>query len=182
MHVASLYNYISGKEDLLFLIMQDGIDEINASLDQALEGIEDPLDRLRLGLQSHILHHAHRRHLGAVSHTEVRSLTGELRTKMVQLRREYELRWERLVIEGMKAGIIAPAEPRVVVYALLSVGQSVSRWYDPHGKLPASEMAEQLADLLLFGLTVRPEADPGQVKATPDGAAQRVRRRTDNSS
>ena len=29
MHVASLYNYISGKEDLLFLIMQDGVDEIN---------------------------------------------------------------------------------------------------------------------------------------------------------
>ena len=100
MHVASLYNYISGKEDLLLLIMQDGVDEINASLDQALEGIEDPLDRLRLGLQSHILHHAHRRHLGAVSHTEVRSLTGEPRARMVQLRREYEERWDRLVLDG----------------------------------------------------------------------------------
>ena len=103
MHVASLYNYISGKEDLLFLIMQDGVDEINASLDEALEGIDDPLERLRLGLQSHILHHAHRRHLGAVSHNEVRSLTGDLRTRMVQLHREYEARWERLLVEGMEA-------------------------------------------------------------------------------
>jgi TetR/AcrR family transcriptional regulator, cholesterol catabolism regulator len=178
MHVASLYNYISGKEDLLFLIMQDGVDEINASLDQALEGAEDPLDRLKLGLQSHILHHAHRRHLGAVSHTEVRSLTGELRTKMVQLRREHERRWERLVIEGMKAGIIAPAEPRVVVYGLLAVGQSVSRWYDPTGKLPASELAEQLADLLLFGLIVRPVTDPEQLKAAPDGATEYFGRRS----
>ena len=39
MHVASLYNYIAGKEDLLFQIMQDGLDEINASLDEALEGV-----------------------------------------------------------------------------------------------------------------------------------------------
>jgi AcrR family transcriptional regulator len=155
MHVASLYNYIAGKEDLLFLIMQDGIDEINTSLDQALEGTADPLERLKRGLQSHILHHAHRRHLGAVSHTEVRSLTGNLRTRMVKLRREYESRWERLVIDGMEAGIIPPAEPRIVVYGLLSVGQSVSRWYDPHGKVPSTELAEQLANLLLFGLITR---------------------------
>jgi TetR/AcrR family transcriptional regulator, cholesterol catabolism regulator len=158
MHVASLYNYISGKESLLFLIMQDGIDEINTGLDQALEGVDDPLERLRRGLQSHILHHAHRRHLGAVSHTEVRSLTGEARTRMVRMRRDYEARWEGLVTDGIKAGLIAPAEPRIVVYALLSVGQSVSRWYDPNGKVPPSELAEQLANQLLFGL-IRPEPD-----------------------
>ncbi len=172
MHVASLYNYISGKENLLFLIMQDGVDEINASLDEALEGVEDPLDRLRQGLQSHILHHAHRRHLGAVSHTEVRSLTGEARMRMVKMRRGYEERWEHLVTDGIKAGLIAPAEPRVVVYALLSVGQSISRWYDPKGKVPPSELAEQLADLLLFGLTIRQEKDRGQKQVTAHGAAQ----------
>jgi AcrR family transcriptional regulator len=161
MHVASLYNYISGKEDLLFQIMQDGLDEINAGLDQALEGVDDPLERLKRGLRSHILHHAHRRHLGAVSHTEVRSLTNELRARMVKMRREYEARWDSLVLDGMKAGIIPSAEPRIVVYALLSVGQSVSRWYDPHGKIPPAELADRLADLLLFGLITRSDLTTG---------------------
>ena len=166
MHVASLYNYISGKENLLFLIMQDGLAEINNSLDRALEGTADPLERLRVGLQSHILHHAHRRHLGAVSHAEVRSLTGDLRAKMAQLRRQYERRWDRMVIEGMEAGVIAPAEPRVIVYGLLAVGQSVSRWYDPNGKVSAAELAEELADMLLFGLIGRSEAATDHVSAT----------------
>lgn len=167
MHVTSLYNYISGKEDLLFQIMQDGVDEINASLDEALAGVDDPLERLRRGLQSHILHHAHRRHLGAVSHNEVRSLTGESSTKMIQLRREYEARWDRLVVAGIDAGLIAPAEPRIVVYALLSVGQSVSRWFDPDGKISASELAEQLANMLLFGLITQPAANNDERRHNP---------------
>jgi TetR/AcrR family transcriptional regulator, cholesterol catabolism regulator len=156
MHVASLYNYVSGKEDLLFQIMTDGVVEINASLDEALAGYSDPLDRLRRSLISHIEHHAHRRHLGAVSHTEVRSLTGSRRVKMIKMRRDYEARWDDLVLDGMKAGLIPPGEPRVMVYALLSVGQSVSRWYDPSGKIPVSELAEELANMLLFGLLNRP--------------------------
>jgi TetR/AcrR family transcriptional regulator, cholesterol catabolism regulator len=155
MHVASLYNYISGKEDLLFQIMKDGVVEINASLDDALEGCSDPLERLKRGLISHIAHHAHRRHLGAVSHTEVRSLTGNRRTRMIKMRRDYEARWDDLVINGMKAGIINPGEPRVIVYALLSVGQSVSRWYDPSGKIAVEELAENLTNMLLFGLIGR---------------------------
>jgi AcrR family transcriptional regulator len=166
LHVASLYNYISGKEDLLYLIMQDGLDEINKGLDEALEGVEDPLERLTRGLQAHIRHHAHRRHLGAVSHSEVRSLTGDLRIRMVKLRRDFEARWVRLVLDGMEAGFIAPAEPRVIVYALLAVGQSVSRWFDPKGKISADDLAIQMADLMLFGLISRPQQGDGKSGTT----------------
>src|SRR5687767_8488986 len=35
MHVSTLYNYISGKEELLFLILLDGMREIQAGLDEA---------------------------------------------------------------------------------------------------------------------------------------------------
>jgi hypothetical protein len=45
-----------------------------------------------------------------------------------------------------------------VVYGLLSVGQSVSRWYDPRGKIPPTELADRLSDMLLFGLVTRSDS------------------------
>src|SRR5580698_6016573 len=61
LQVSTLYNYISGKEELLYVITLEGITEITASLDTAIEGLTDPHDRLHAAVRSHVLHHAHRR-------------------------------------------------------------------------------------------------------------------------
>src|ERR1700739_4489663 len=74
LQVSTLYNYISGKEELLYLIMRDGMIEIVAGLDAAPEGLTDPRERLRAAVRSHMLHHAHRQFRAWVGHVEVHSL------------------------------------------------------------------------------------------------------------
>ena len=154
-HVASLYNYISSKEELLYLIMKDGMTEIRVALDAALADVDSPADRLRAAVESHIAHHARRRYLAWTSHVEVRSLTGRQRGEILRLRHEYEERFLQILEEGRSTGAFTFEDPKIALYAVLSNGQSVSRWYKPAGSRQAEEIARLMAQQVLMGLIKR---------------------------
>lgn len=156
MHVSSLYNYISSKEELLYLILHDGLTEIALAFTTAVDGAADPVDQLRAALTAHIAHHARRRHRAWTSHVEVRALTGERRESILRLRDDYQARWVALVERGIRAGAFARADPRLAVVYLLSAGQTVSRWYRPDGRVPADELAASMAEIALQGIIARP--------------------------
>ncbi len=154
LQVSTLYNYISGKEELLYLIMRDGMIEIAASLEAAAGGLTDPAERLRAAVRSHVLHHAHRQFLAWVGHVEVRALTGDYLTEILARRREYEQRWIAILQDGIAAGVFSRADPRLTMYGMLAIGQGVSRWYRPDGPHDAEEIADTMADLVLDGVLI----------------------------
>jgi AcrR family transcriptional regulator len=155
LQVSTLYNYISGKEELLYLIMHDGMIDIAASLDAAIDGLTDPRDRLRAATRSHVLHHAHRQFRAWVGHVEVRSLTGAHLEEILSQRREYERRWIAILEDGIRAGVFADADPRLTMYGILAIGQSVSRWYKADGQYDAEKIADAMAALVLDGVVTR---------------------------
>ncbi len=135
--------------------MHDGMVDIAASLDAAIDGLTDPRDRLRAAARSHVLHHAHRQFRAWVGHVEVRSLTGPHLEEILGQRREYERRWIAILEDGIKAGVFSPADPRLTMYGILAIGQSVSRWYKPDGQYDAEKIADAMADLVLDGVVTR---------------------------
>ena len=155
MHVSSLYNYITGKEQLLYDIMYEGMVEITAGLDEALKGSDDPADQLRAALEAHILHHAHRRYRAWTSHIELRSLTGDYLKEIQAMRRAYEQRWIEVLERGMATGLFRKCDPKLTMYGLLAPGQTVSRWYQPGGRMSAEEIARTLTETALSGLLSR---------------------------
>jgi AcrR family transcriptional regulator len=155
MLVSTLYNYIHGKEHLLYEIMTDGMVEISARMDEALATSADPGEQLHAALEAHILHHAHRRARSWTNHVELRALTGDYYNAVVKLRHEYEERWVSLLERGISQGAFAQAEPKLVAYSLLAIGPSVSRWYDPNGKQSAESLASALTAVALNGVRIR---------------------------
>jgi AcrR family transcriptional regulator len=111
LQVSTLYNYISGKEELLYLIMRDGMIEIVAGLDSATEGLTEPRERLRAAVRSHVLHHAHRQFRAWVGHVEVHSLTGAYLDEILGKRRDYEQRCIAIIEDGIRAGVFPDADP-----------------------------------------------------------------------
>jgi AcrR family transcriptional regulator len=156
LQVSTLYNYISGKEELLYLIMKDGMTEIAASLDAAIAGLTDPHERLHAAVRSHVLHHAHRQFRAWVGHVEVRALTGEYLAEILRERREYEQRWIGILEDGIGAGIFVTQDMQLTMYGILAIGQSVSRWYKPGGRITAEKIADSMADMVLSGVLIRP--------------------------
>jgi len=155
LQVSTLYNYISGKEELLYLIMKDGIVEIAAALDAAIAGLTDPRDRLRAAVRSHVLHHAHRQFRAWVGHVEVRSLTGDYLDEIIGKRQEYEHRWIDILTGGIRAGVFTDADPRLTMYGILAIGQSLARWYKPDGQYDAEQIADAMAEMVLGGVLGR---------------------------
>lgn len=160
MHVSSLYNYITGKEELLYLILKDGLNDIRAAFDEAVASTDDPVGQLRAALRAHIAHHARRRHRAWTSHVEVRALTGERLESILGMRDSYETRWVSLLQRGMKAGKFADADPKLAMLYLLSAGQTVSRWYRPDGRLPAEELAASMTEIALRGILASEDETP----------------------
>src|SRR5690606_40436177 len=52
LHVSSLYNYISSKQQLLYLIATQYVEDSTRSLTEAIAGIADPVERLRSAIRS----------------------------------------------------------------------------------------------------------------------------------
>ena len=176
MHVTTLYNYITEKEELLYMIMRDGMDEISASLEAALaEHPDDYLERLRAALRSHIMHHARRRHLARTGHIEVRSLSGNYLTEILDRRRDHEGKWLSLVKEGIALGVLENRDPQMTVYAMLAVGLGVSQWYDPDGRLSAEEIASSLAESALMGAAKRLDSNTRARTGARPGARRSAR-------
>jgi TetR/AcrR family transcriptional regulator, cholesterol catabolism regulator len=158
MHVSSLYNYITGKEELLYLILKDGLSEITQSFDTAVASADGPVEQLRAALRAHIEHHARRRHRAWTNHVEVRALTGERLESILKMRDEYESKWVGLVEQGIRDGKFACPDPKLTVLYLLSPGLSVSRWYKPEGRVAADELAASMAEIALGGILTRNNA------------------------
>jgi AcrR family transcriptional regulator len=161
LHVSTLYNYVSGKEELLYLLMCDGMAEIAGGLDEALAGKTEPVARLRAAIKSHVVHHARRRHLAWTCHVEVRALSDPYRAEILAARREYERRIVTLVREAIESGDLQQSDPRIVVYGLLAMGQGVSRWYQPDGRVDACDVAESFANMAMNGLVSGRHRAPG---------------------
>src|ERR1700752_855506 len=53
----SLYNHISTKQDLLFDLVQEHINDLLRELDLALEGKADPVEKLRAFVAFHVSYH-----------------------------------------------------------------------------------------------------------------------------
>lgn len=135
--------------------MKDSIIEIAAALDAAIAGLTDPRDRLRAAVRSHVLHHAHRQFRAWVGHVEVRSLTGDYLDEIIGKRQEYEHRWIDILTDGIRAGVFTDADPRLTMYGILAIGQSLARWYKPDGQYDAEQIADAMAGMVLGGVLGR---------------------------
>ncbi len=69
----SLYNHISTKQDLLFDLVQDHINDLLRELDLALAGKADPVERLRAFVAFHVSYHMTRKREVFIANSELRS-------------------------------------------------------------------------------------------------------------
>ena len=70
----SLYNHISTKQELLFTLVRDHINELLRQLDRALQGIERPTDKLRAFVAFHVTYHMTKKREVFIANSELRSL------------------------------------------------------------------------------------------------------------
>jgi AcrR family transcriptional regulator len=149
----SLYAHISGKEALLFSIVEGGITKYLEAVAPVAES-DDPADvRLRAAIQAHVAVVADNIEQTLVAFHQWKYLEDANRRRVIAMRNDYEQMFMRIVEDGIASGVFNEAhDARFSVLAILGMLNWVPEWFSPSGKGSAEEVAESLANVVLSGL------------------------------
>jgi len=144
----SLYNHISSKQELLFSLVDDHMDQLLAALTQAMRGIEGAETRLEAFVTFHLRYHMQRTAEVFVINSELRSLEEKGRAVIVGKRNAYEA-----VLIGILDQLNS-TDSRVAAKAIIAMLTGVCTWYRPGGRLSIDEIVPLYIRLVMDG--VRP--------------------------
>jgi len=136
----SLYNYFESKEDFLFILMCDIMEEILRDLESNVSPVDGPLERIKAFVRFHIEWHTTRREETFISHMEMRSLTPAHCVTYVALRKRYERFFQDIIMAGCESGEFRISDVPIVVQSTLSMLTSVCTWYHPGGRVSLEEL------------------------------------------
>ncbi|TQM11065.1 TetR/AcrR family transcriptional regulator [Pseudonocardia kunmingensis] len=164
----ALYHHIKSKEDLLYQISKRHVEE-PLEVAEALIDMELPADE-KLRRLSRYQMKTIADHLPEITvyFRDGHHLDGEYRTKLEGLRARWERVWAVVLRQGVDQGIFRSADP-ISVKGLLGIFNYSWVWLDPDGLLPHEEIADQLADIALWGQLVntRDRAVPASKATSP---------------
>lgn len=158
----SLYNHISTKQELLFDLIQDHINELLRQLDRALEGKQQPLERLRSFVAFHVTYHMTRKREVFIANSELRSLEPRNYETIVALRGAYEQRLAAILADGVAQGSFEVADVQVATFAIIALLTGLCTWYRPGGRLTREAIIEAHEKLVLSGVMPAPTTSPAR--------------------
>jgi AcrR family transcriptional regulator len=160
---ASLYHHFASKQDILLEILDEALDILIADMRAVLDTDLPPEDQLHQAMRAYVNRVTQEASLAAVLQLEHRNLDPRRRARHVTRRDRYDNLWRELIRRGIDRGTFRPMDERMVTFALLGIQNWMITWYRPEGRLPAAEIADQFADLMLNGLSPadrRPSHEP----------------------
>lgn len=141
LQVGSLYNHLSSKEELLSTIMRRVMVELIGYVEPALDEVgDDPVERVRAFMRASVGFHATRRAQTFIGNAELRSLSEQHRSEVVELRDRYELLLFTPLSQAADSGALAVPDVQLATYSALAMCSSVARWYRPDGRLSISDV------------------------------------------
>ncbi|HLG85066.1 MAG TPA: TetR/AcrR family transcriptional regulator [Bradyrhizobium sp.] len=172
--VGSLYNHIATKQDLLFDLVQDHINELLRQLDLALAGKDEPVERLRAFVAFHVGYHMTRKREVYIANSELRSLDPKNYQAVVALRSAYERRLADILSQGVASGAFEVVDVQVATFAILSLLTGLCNWYRPGGRLTKEAIIAAHEKLVLSG--VAPQSLASQGSAAPGRGKRKILR------
>jgi uncharacterized protein (TIGR00369 family) len=113
MPIATMYQYVTGKEKLLLLIFETYMAEISTALDRANDPAKTPRERLHDCIEATLtLYDAYRRQIRLI-YQEGRSLSPENRERVRKLARSTHKVWEGILQDGIESGEFSCRDPAV---------------------------------------------------------------------
>jgi AcrR family transcriptional regulator len=147
---ASVYTYITSKQELLFETMRQGAATFHAGLDAIPEDVP-ATEKIRLALRAHLRTVADQLDVATVFTREWRYLEGERREQIVRERRRYEERVRALFREGRELGELrTDLDDAAAALLVLSAANWAYTWLTP--ERDTDELADRFVALVLDGV------------------------------
>lgn len=150
----SLYHHVRKKEDLLFAIHEQLIDELTAETNRAIAEFDDPSEQLVASLRVALRFVS--RHKDAVTvflqENRVVRGPGERWRELVAKRDAYEHVVQDIIRVGVASGNFIDVPPAIASKAILAMANWGYTWFDPDGPLSADDVADIFGRIALQGI------------------------------
>jgi AcrR family transcriptional regulator len=152
---AGLYYFVEGKEHLLYLITDYGLDLLDETVVQPLEAVEEPRAHLEELIKLHVHMVLNRpREVTIILH-ERTALTGVYREKILQRKKRYIDYVRRLLVGLQERGEARKdVDPTAATFFLLGALNWVYQWYKMDGPLTEEQLAQELTSVFARGFLV----------------------------
>ena len=154
----TLYRYVSSKEELLSLVVERIIDRFQQGLRRIIAERRPADATLRRIVHYQVTLLAEHLPFLTVFFSEESGLPAPMAARATRAKREYDQAIERVVREGIEAGLSRDLPPNLVVFGLLGMCNWLHKWYRPDGKRSAAEIADVFVALLERGYLAQPAA------------------------
>lgn len=156
----TLYHYVRGKDEILFLMQRAVIVVVREGIEQRIAEGLPPLDLLR-GVYEDIFTQL-RDAPGTVRSffEHGRELTPDQQAEIGKERDAFTRIVARVIFRGMESGLISKADPRLMALCFFGVVNWAYQWYDPVRDGEPDSIAARCFDIFSRGM-VAPGAMPG---------------------
>ncbi len=152
MEAASLYNHITGKDELLQQICFGMATHYNAHLEKVENEAISPVARIEKMVRFHIGEMMTQFEAVYVTNRDWKHLKEPLLGNFLQQRKTYEKRFAQLVQQAIDAGEIKPVHPHAAVLTILSAVRGIEFWHRNPRNISAAQIEEDMVRILLHGL------------------------------
>lgn len=149
---ASLYNHISGKQEILSTLILEVAEEFTREMNAiALENIS-PLKKIESVIEIHIdITVSYSENIAALNNDWMH-LEGFALKRVVKMREDYEGNFRGIIKQGVAAGYIKPQHPEVILFSILSTLRTLYLWNEKRGKMDVNVLKKDMVAVLLEGI------------------------------
>jgi AcrR family transcriptional regulator len=151
MSLSGLYYYFSSKEELLFLIQDYCFGTLVDDCLRLLDGIEDPVHRLKLLIENHLNYFVNNMDEMKVLSHESNSITGEFFKKVNSRKRQYVDLVMDLLEQIARERRVEDIDIRVATFSLFGMMNWIYNWYSPRKDVDVGGLAHNITRIFLSG-------------------------------
>jgi AcrR family transcriptional regulator len=153
---ATLYYYVSSKEELLYLVVREPIAELYAQVEAILQATLPARVKIERGLQAHLAAFDENYPHMFVFVQELHNVVQALQDRLRDFPRRYQQLWEDILRQGVAAGELrGDLDVESTTLMILGMCNWMFRWYRKGGRLDTATLARQYASAILDGIVPR---------------------------
>jgi AcrR family transcriptional regulator/DNA-binding XRE family transcriptional regulator len=144
--VPGVYHHWPTKQHLLVALLDRTMDDLLARTRAARAEADGPVERFDRLVECLALFHTHRRELGFIGASEMRSVAEPDRTRIAAARQEVQHMVDDEVVEGCRRGLMATPVPREAARAVVTLCTALPQWWSPTGPSSPEDVARQYVE------------------------------------
>lgn len=148
---ASLYSHYKSKESILRQICFGIADQFFTEIENAVEASLPADEKLQQAIEIHVTVIKNNADAFAVFLNDWRYLSEPNLSDFRTLRKSYENIFRSIIKEGIESGIFKEMNEKFAVLTLFASLNWIYHWYKPSDKMSPTEIANNLADIVLNG-------------------------------